>query len=403
MRVVCSECAGEVPFGTMGRCPVCGDILRVIYPDDVIQQLKTIQPGRGIDRYRALLPVRSPLPYLGEGDTPLITSWRIGESLGLKHLYFKHEGMNPTGAFKDRAGTMAVALALDAGAEGVLCASSGNASASIAAYCAAAGLKCVILMEPGNPSVKLRQTLVTGAQVVLVEGVFAHGPDALADFVLTVAAKVGYYPGFVWSPVNPYILEGIKTTSYEIVAQLNGVPDVMIVPAGGGDMFAAQWYGYQELHRAGMIEKLPRMIAVQSLSAPPLLQAVKTGAKKVPTLPYARSKISGINVPFTGDHALKAIYESGGTAAGVTDGSVWVMQRRLALEEGIWVEPAGAAPTAALAELLRQGLIHAEERIVCFISGAGFKDATLAAQEADLIGQQPAAPFDADAVVAQIQ
>jgi threonine synthase len=343
------------------------------------------------------------LLYLGEGDTPLIRSQRIGASLNLKQLYFKNEGQNPSGAFKDRAGVMVAALARDAGASGVLSASSGNASSAIAAYCAAAGLKCIILMEPGNPAAKLRQTLATGAQVILVEGVFAHGPQALAEFLTSVTAQANYYLGFVWAPVNPYILEGIKTIAYEIAARLPGAPDVVIAPVGGGDMFTAQWRGYQELAWAGVIDQLPRMIGVQSESAPPLLEAVRAGAKTVTTLPYAHSKISGINVPFTGDHALAAVYDSGGTMGGVTDEEVWTMQRRLALEEGIWVEPAGAAPVAALAWLIERGEIRGDERIVCVLSGAGFKDATLGATQAEQIGKQATTPFDVGAVVGYIR
>jgi threonine synthase len=402
MRVICSKCAHEITFGTLGRCPTCGGILRPDYSDEAVRQLRWIEPGRGIDRYRELLPVTSPIPYLGEGDTPLIRSKRIGAALGLKNLYFKNEGLNPSGAFKDRAGALVAALALDAGAQGILSASSGNASSAIAAYCAAAGLKCVILMEPGNPPAKLRQTLATGAQVVLVEGVFAHGPKALADFLSAAAAQANFYLGFVWAPVNPYILEGIKTISYEVAAKLAGAPDVVITPVGGGDMFAAQWRGYQELLRAEAIDRLPRMIGVQSENAPPLLEAVRNHAQTVATLPYARSKISGINVPFTGDHALAAVQESGGTAVGISDEAAYVMQRRLALEEGIWVEPAGAAPVAGLEKLLAEGKIQADERIVCVMSGAGFKDANLAAATADRIGQQATTPFDVAAVVAQI-
>ncbi len=402
MRVICSNCGREVPHGTLGRCSVCSGILQPQYPDEAVRQLRTIQPGRGIDRYHALLPVRSAVPFLGEGDTPLIPSQRIGPSLGLKHLYFKNEGLNPSGAFKDRAGAMVAALALDAGATGVLSASSGNASSAIAAYCAAAGLPCVILMEPGNPPAKLRQTLATGARVVLVEGIFAHGPDGLAAFLAEVAERAGYYLGFVWAPINPYILEGIKTIAYEVAARLPGGPDVVITPVGGGDMFAAQWRGYQELLRAGVIEELPRMIGVQSENAPPLLEAVRTDATTVATLPYARSKISGINVPFTGDHALAAVRESEGTVAGVTDDEAYAMQGRLAVEEGIWVEPAGAAPIAALRGLIARGAIKPDERIACIMSGAGFKDATLAAEQAESIRQQPTTPFDVSAVAAQI-
>lgn len=398
MRVLCSRCAYEAAAGTLGRCPACDSILRPEYPDAALRQLATIAPGRGIDRYRAVMPVITPLTSLGEGDTPLLPSRRIGRSLGLEQLYFKHEGLNPTGAFKDRAAALVTALALEAGASGVLTASSGNASSAISTYCAAAGLKCVILLEPGNPGTKLRQTLAVGAKVIPVAGIFAHGPEALADFLTQVAAQTHYYLGFVWAPVNPYILEGIKTISYEIVARLPGVPDVLVAPAGGGDMFTAQWRGYQELQRAGIIDLLPRMVAVQSLNAPPLLEAFRSAAQHVATLPFARSKISGINVPFTGDHALDAICESGGRAVGVSDDEVFAMQRRLAVEEGIWVEPAGAAPVAALAGMLERGELRPHERIVCVLSGAGFKDATLAAPEADTLNQQAPIAFDVPAV-----
>src|SRR5579859_7389865 len=339
-QVLCSDCGNEVAPGRLSRCPACGGILRPAYSDEAIAQLASIHPGRGIDRYRAVLPVSVPIPYLGEGDTPLIHSKRIGAKLGLPNLYFKHEGLNPSGAFKDRAGAMTAALALEAKAAGIITASSGNASSAIAAYSAAAGLKCIILTEPGNPLAKLRQTVATGAKVLLVEGVFARGPEALSDLLIALAERIGYYLGFVWAPVNPYILEGIKTISYEIAGQLSGVPDVVICPAGGGDMFAAQWRGYKELQRAGVIEQLPRMIAVQSVNAPPLVQAFESHLDRVATLPYAQSRISGINVSFSGDHALATLHESNGLAIAVQDDEVLAMQKRLALEEGIWVEPA---------------------------------------------------------------
>lgn len=398
MRVVCSDCAREYPVGTLGRCPTCNGILRPEYPAEAVACLAVIQPGRGIDRYRAILPITTPIPSLGEGDTPLLPSRRIGQALGLSQLYFKHEGLNPSGAFKDRAGAMVAALALQNGAKGIITASSGNASSAISAYCAAAGLRCVILMEPGNPPAKMRQTLVTGAYVLPIDGVFAHGPEALTDLMLDVAGRLNYYVGFVWAPVNPYILEGIKTISYEIAARLPGTPDVVISPVGGGDMFVAQWRGYLELQRAGVIDKLPRMVAVQSLNAPPLLEAFQHGDQHVSTLSYARSKISGINVAFSGDHALAAIRESGGLAVGVSDEQAFAMQHRLAIEEGIWVEPAGAAAAAALATLLERGEIDPNQRIVCILSGTGFKDTHLAEDAASAIGQQAALDFDADTI-----
>lgn len=399
MRVICSDCSTEVPFGTLGRCPACGGILRPDYPTDTVSALTSIQPGPGLDRYRSLLPVTSPLPFLGEGDTPLIQSQRLGPALGLDNLYFKNEGRNPTGAFKDRAAAVAVALAKDAGATGLLTASSGNAASALSAYCAAAGLKCLILLEPGNPPNKIRQSLATGASVLPVQGIFGRGPDALRELLLEVAARLNYYLGFIWAPVNPYILEGIKTISYEVAARLPGAPDVLICPVGGGDMFAAQWRGYLELKRAGLIDKLPRMIGVQSHNAPPLLKAFESGAKKVSSLPSATSKISGINVAFTGEHALATVYESGGAVAGINDEEPVSMQARLAREEGVWVEPAAAATVAAIPQLLAAGRLKASDKVVCIFSGAGFKDSHLAEADALALNERTPVAFDVEAIV----
>jgi len=393
----------------MGRCRSCGGILRTDYDDDAVSRLGNIQSGPGIDRYRVLMPTSVEIPFLGEGDTPLIHSRRLGPTLGLNHLLFKNEGRNPSGAFKDRAGALAAALALECGAAGVLTASSGNAASAIAAYCAAAELKCLILLEPGNPPNKLRQALATGAQVLPVNGIFGRGPEALQKLLTEVAARLNYYLAFVWAPVNPYLLEGIKTISYEVVAQLGdapgntGAPDVVVCPVGGGDMFAAQWRGYRELKRAGVIKKLPRLIGVQSLNAPPLLEAFRSGAKHAPSLPSAASKISGINVAFSGDHALAAVRESGGTVAGVADEDVFAMQARIGREEGVWVEPASAAPLTAIPKLLAEGVIAVNERIVCIFSGAGFKDSHLAETEAMAINERTPMGFEVEEIIRSLR
>jgi len=397
MQLLCSKCSHEVSRGSLGSCPSCGGILQPHYPESFLIKLREIEPGPGIDRYRPVLPASSAIPFLGEGDTPLIRSRRLGPGLGLENLFFKNEGRNPSGSFKDRPGALTVGLAQEAGARGVLTASSGNAATAISAYAAAAGLKCLILLEPGNPPAKLRQALATGAQVLAVKGIFAHGPEALQNFLRIVAARLNYYLGFVWAPVNPYLLEGIKTISYEIVARLPGPPSVVVCPVGGGDMLTAQWRGYLEMIRAGMIKQLPRMVAVQSINAPPLLKAFQSMANRVSPLPFANSKISGINVPFTGDHALATVRESGGFVIGVRDEEVFNIQRRIGIEEGIWAEPAGAAPVAAISDLLSSGVIRKDERIVCILSGAGFKDSHLAEAEAAEISQSKPIEFDVEA------
>lgn len=402
MKVLCSECSHEVAPGTLGRCPECGGILRPQYPDEAVKQLAKIEPGPGIDRYRHLLPVTTPLPFLGEGDTPLIPSQRLGASLGLSRLYFKNEGRNPSGAFKDRPAALAVTLAIEAGTQGIITASSGNAASATAAYAAAAGLPCVIFLEPGNPPAKIRQTMVAGARVVPIEGIFSRGPQAISDLITQVAQQIDHYPAFIWAPVNPYILEAIKSISYEIVARLGGAPDAIVCAVGGGDMLTAQWRAYLELKRAAVIDRLPRMIGVQSESAPPLLQAFRKGTERVATLDYANSNISGINVSFSGDHALVAVRESGGTVAGVTDEQAFAMQAHMGKQEGIWVEPVSAAAVAALSGLLERGEIGADEQVVCILSGAGFKDQHLAEEEAAAINRQKPIAFNAEAIVEEL-
>ncbi len=399
IRVLCSECQHEVRRGTLGSCTICNGILEPKYPSKAVQQLAAIEIGHGLDRYRPLLPVSREIPALGEGNTPLVKSSRHGPSAGLTNLYFKLEGCNPTGSFKDRAASLALALALEDGADGVLTVSSGNAGAAISAYAAACGIPCLILLEPGNPGVKLRQIVLTGASVIPVEGVFSRGPGAVGELIRKVAGRLNYYAAFVWAPANPYILEGIKSMAYEIAAQLGEQPDVVVCPTGGGDMLAAIWRGFLELRQSGVTSGLPRMVAVQSTEAPPLLNAFQVGAEHVQELPFARSRISGINVAFSGDHALAAVRRSGGFAVGLGDHEILDAQCRLAAEEGIWVEPAGAAPLAALPSLLSSGVIEGRETVVCVLSGAGFKDSMLARSEAEALSDQEPVPFDVEALV----
>ena len=399
MRVRCTRCRQQAPPASLGRCPVCSGILQPVYGADALTHLAVVRPGRGIDRYRATLPVNTPILSLGEGDTPLLRSRRLAAALGLGDLRFKHEGLNPTGAFKDRLAALAVTLAREAGSRGLLSASSGNLGAALAAYCAAAGLSCTILLEPGTPAAKIRQAAAAGARVLPVAGLFARSPETIAALTGEVAARLGAYHAFAWAPVNPYILEASKSIAYEVVAQAAVVPDVVVVPVGGGDTLAAQWRGYCELQAAGVIERAPRLIGVQALGAAPLLRAFESGSERVPVLSETSSTVSGINIPFSGEHALAAVRASGGRVVGVSDEEVRAMQARLLREEGVWAEPVGAATLAALPKLLRRDEVAPDERVVCLLTGAGFKDADLGAEAAQAISEREPAPFDVEVVV----
>ena len=220
-----------MPAGTLGLCPACGGILRPEYPDEAVSQLRWIAPGPGLDRYRALLPVSRPLPSLGEGDTPLIplTAHRRPR-LGLKNLYFKNEGLNPSGAFKDRSAALGAAWRWKPAPAACSPPPPATPPRRSRPTAPPPGLPCLILLEPGNPPTKLRQAVATGARVLPVKGSSRMGRHELHKLLQAVAARLNYYLAFIWAPVNPYLLEGLKTISYEVAARLPGAPDVLVTP-----------------------------------------------------------------------------------------------------------------------------------------------------------------------------
>lgn len=402
MQILCSDCGRKAPWGTLGCCADCGGVFTISYSDESIQSLAGISPGFGMDRYRDLLPVHSLAVRLEEGWTPLVQGLRFANLPERSHICLKCEHLNPSGSFKDRVASLAVSIALEQGCKGLVTASSGNSASAMATYCSAAGLPCTVLIEPGNPVTKTRQILAMGADLIPVSELFTPGPDSVRDFMQDVASGLDYYLGFAWAPVNPYLTEALKTISYEIYHQLGGAPDWIVSPVGGGDMLHGIWKGWQELHSCGLIKNVPRLVGVQSESAPPLLRAFRSRAKRVEALEYADSRISGMNVPFSGDHVLGAIRESGGCALGVSDERVFEIQTELATKHGIWAEPAGAAATAALETLFKEGWAQPNARVVCICSGAGFKDPYLAQKEAERLSGAPPVGRNPAKIVEQI-
>ena len=316
-----------------------------------------------IARYAAYLPVTDATPRvtLGEGSTPLVHSSRIGPALGLPRLYFKYEGLNPTGSFKDRGMCVAVARALEGGATTLLCASTGNTSASAAAYAAHYRLRAVVVMPAlGVAAGKVAQALAYGATIVPVRGTF--------DVALQLVRRLGDRPDVALvNSVNPFRIEGQKTAAFEIVEEVGGSPSRVFIPVGNGGNITAYWRGFRE--SAGrMAGGCPRMHGAQAAGAAPLVRGKPVA--------HPRTAASAIRIgnPASWKGAIAAREESGGTIEIVTDAQILAAHRRLSAEEGLLVEPASAAGVALLINKAAAGQLSADETIVCILTGQGLKD-----------------------------
>lgn len=328
--------------------------------------------SKGVWKYVALLPIPPDITpvTLGEGDTPLLRTPRLQESLGIEELYVKFEGANPTGSFKDRGMTVGVTHALELGEEILACASTGNTSASLAAYAARAGLRTIIFIPSKQVALgKLSQAAAMGSEIVEVDGNF----DEALRLLLGSAHESGPY---VLNSVNPFRIEGQKTVAFEIYDQLGRVPENVILPVGNAGNISAAWKGFSELKEIGAIDRTPRMIGVQATGASPVVDAVSKGATEIVPVVKPETIASAIRIgrPASWKKALLAIHESGGTAVAVGDQEIIRAQSMLATLEGIFVEPASAAPVAALRRLMQQGVIAQGESTVCIATGHGLKD-----------------------------
>ena len=346
-----------------------------------------------IEKYRRYLPVtkKTPIITLKEGNTPLLFANYLSKLMGKNFaVYLKYEGLNPTGSFKDRGMTLAISKACEQGSKAVICASTGNTSASAAAYAARAGLKCIVLIPRGAIALgKLSQALIHGAQVLAVEGNF----DAALNLVREIAVN---YPITLVNSLNPYRIEGQKTASFEICDLLNDAPHFQVMPVGNAGNITAYWKGYKEYKKLGKIKILPRMLGFQAQGAAPI---VKGHPIKHPQTIATAIRIGN---PASWKQAERARDESGGLIDMVSDREILSAYKLLAAEEGLFVEPASAASVAGLlklaknkyfikhktfpAKLCQRGrdpasnLIAEREnikqtiRIVCILTGHGLKD-----------------------------
>ena len=367
--LVCIDCgATHEPGGNVLVCVKCGGLLEVAYSRSVFRSVSF--NGRGVWRYRSLLPKVERIVTLSEGDTPLVKAERLGESLGLKNLYVKFEGANPTGSFKDRGMTVAVSIALKFHAKSVACASTGNTSASMSAYAARAGLRSLVFLPDGYVAHgKLLQAVAHGATIVRVRGNF----DEALETLLSHRKELGVY---VLNSVNPYRVEGQKTIAFETWEGLNRMPDFVVYPVGNAANISSGWKGFKELVEAGLAESKPRMIGVQAEGAAPIAKAYLRGEETIEPVEKPDTVATAIRIgrPFSWKKALKAIRDSHGTAVTVSDGEILRAQVDLARMEGLFTEPAGAAPVAGLAKLSKEGFFKGDETIVAVVTGHGLKD-----------------------------
>jgi threonine synthase len=335
-----------------------------------------------IARYREHLPIGPATPEidLHEGSTPLVPSRNIGKALGLKHLYFKYEGLNPTGSFKDRGMVVAVAKALEAGHRVLICASTGNTSASMAAYAARAGVRAIVVVPSGEIALnKLSQALMYGAKVVALKGTFDTALEAVRDLT-------SRYPVALMNSVNPNRLEGQKTAAFEIVDVLGDAPDYLLLPVGNAGNITAYWKGFREYHAAGRSTRLPRMVGAQAEGAAPIVNGHPVAQPKT-----VASAIR-IGNPASWEGATSARDESGGMIAAVSDTEILAAQIQLANSEGLFAEPASAAPLALLVRLVREGKIESDSTTVVVLTGSGLKD-----PDAALKNVEPPIELDGDA------
>ena len=316
-----------------------------------------------IERYAAYLPVTPATPRitLGEGSTPLVRSSGIGPAIGLDQLYFKYEGLNPSGSFKDRGMALATARAIEAGAQTLLCASTGNTSASASAYAARCGLRAVVVVPAGGVAAgKLAQALAYGAIIVTVKGSF--------DRALTLVRRLADEPAVALvNSVNPFRIEGQKTAAFEVVEQLGRAPARLFIPVGNAGNITAYWRGFCELaSRSGA--SLPMLHGAQAQGAAPLVRGR-------PVLrPQTVASAIRIGNPASWSTAIAARDESGGTIEAISDDEIMTAQRRLAREEGLLVEPASAAAVALLLKKANAGSLDGAEPVVCVLTGHGLKD-----------------------------
>jgi len=336
-------------------------------------------------KYKDYLPVtdKTPLFTLGEGETPLVRCQALEKELSVGQLYFKLEGCNPTGSFKDRGMVVAVAKALEEGSKALMCASTGNTSASAAAYAAARGVDCIIVVPRGKIALgKMAQAIIYRAKIVTIDGNF--------DQALTIVrALTGKHPIALVNSLNPNRIEGQKTAAFEIIDVLGEAPDYLFIPVGNAGNITAYWKGFKEYQKAGKSKIKPRMMGFQAEGAAPIVRG------HIVKKPETVASAIRIGNPASWKKAEAARDESGGIISMVSDKEILSAQKLMATKAGVFGEPASAASLAGLLKRRQQGMNFSRSRVVCIVTGTGLKDTETALKGAEPFLELPA---DLDAV-----
>ena len=372
----CVRCGREYPARPDLTLCACGGVLDIRYNYAYIRTRVSRAhyaacPDVGMWRYRDFLPVEenTPAPPLRVGGSPLYEEPRLADMLGIGRLWLKDDGQNPTASLKDRASAMAVAKAWEAGAKTIACSSTGNAASSLAGNAAAAGFSTVIFVPARAPIGKVAQLKIFGATVISVEGSYED------TFRLSAEAidKYGWYNRN--AAVNPYLVEGKKTVAFEIAEQCDWVvPDYVAVSVGDGCTIAGVWKGFGDLHAAGLIDRLPKLLSVQAAGCCPINRAARTGEPLAPMPEDTIADSIAVGVPRNPDKAIRAIRESRGLTIEVTDEEILDAMRFLGKTCGVFGEPAGVAATAGLRRAAREGLLSDNATVVSIVTGNGLKD-----------------------------
>lgn len=374
----CTLCGAEFPYSELMTCPHCGEngILDIVFDYAEIKKSLTRESlaangDNSMWRYSALMPLETTdfSRFLRVGWTPLYRSARLGDELGLKTLYIKDDGLNPTASLKDRASGVAVAKALELGYDTVACSSTGNAASSLAGNAARMGLKTVIFVPSRAPEGKVAQLLIFGARVVSVLG------DYRATFELSKAAiaKYGWYNRN--AGINPILTEGKKTVALEIAEQLSWrLTDWVAVSVGDGCTIGGVYNGFRDLYELGLTDRIPRILGVQSSGCCPFVDAAREGRGLVPCEENTIADSIAVGVPRNPVKALRAVEKSDGRWVAVSDEDILSAMRLLGRSEGVFGEPAGVTATAGVRKAVELGIIKSGESVVTVSTGSGLKD-----------------------------